>query len=117
MAAGARRAQQLGQQQRQLQRAAPRDPAERVEVSAKFASMPTSTAAHTSAVNFPSGMWMPVHLFRCIRAAKGLCPGSRGDMASNRASRRHARGGPWARPERADSNESERDRTPGRLLP
>jgi hypothetical protein len=85
VAAGACTAQRLGQQQLQRQRAAPRDPAVRVEVSAKCASMPTRTAVHTSAVNFTSAMWMSLHLFRCIRAMKGLCWRCRGDMGSIRA--------------------------------
>ncbi len=51
-------AQQLGQQQQlQRARAAPWDPAVRVEVSAKFASMPISTSVHTSTVNFVSAIW------------------------------------------------------------
>ncbi|QFQ97889.1 hypothetical protein F9278_18565 [Streptomyces phaeolivaceus] len=103
MTAGASEAQQLGQQQLQRRRAAPGDPAVRVEVSAKYASMPTRTAVHTSAVNFASGIWMPVHLFRCIRATKGLCVGCRGHMAHN--------------PERVSRIAPERDRTPGRLSP
>ncbi|GAA3978102.1 hypothetical protein GCM10022232_07280 [Streptomyces plumbiresistens] len=85
-AAGARLAQQPGQQQ-QLQRAwaAPRDPAERVEVSAKFASMPTRTAAHTSTVNSTPGMWDMFHLIRFISQVKGLFMCPPGHMAHNRA--------------------------------
>ncbi|RZB17297.1 hypothetical protein StrepF001_21365 [Streptomyces sp. F001] len=79
-------AQQLEQQQ-QLQRAwaAPRDPAERVEVGAKFASMPTRTAVHTPTVNSTPGMWDMVHLIRFISQVKGLFTGPPGHMAHNRA--------------------------------
>ena len=82
------KAQQQGQQQLQRARAAPWDPAVRVEVSAKFASMPTRTAVHTSTVNSMPGMWDPVHLFRAIWQMKGLCMGSPGHMAHNRARKR-----------------------------
>lgn len=44
----------------------------RVEVMAKFASMPTRTPAHTLAVNSTPEMWDPVHLIRFISTAKGL---------------------------------------------
>jgi hypothetical protein len=44
----------------------------RVEVSAGFASMPTSTAVHTSTVNLTPGMWEMFHLIRFISQAKGL---------------------------------------------
>ncbi|GGR88667.1 hypothetical protein GCM10010269_29800 [Streptomyces humidus] len=75
-AAGARWAQQLGRrQQLQRTRAAPWDPAEPVEVSAKFASMPTRTAVHTRTVNSTPGMWDTVHLNRFICEVKGLCMG------------------------------------------
>jgi len=57
----------------------------RVEVSAKFASMPTRTPVHTSAVNFTSGMWEMFHLIRFIWQAKGLFRSRRGHMAHNRA--------------------------------
>ena len=79
-------AQQLGQQQ-QLQRAwaAPRDPAERVEVSAKFASMPPRTAVHTCTVNSAPGMWDMFHLIRFISEVKGLFTRPSGHMAHNRA--------------------------------
>ncbi|GGN93512.1 hypothetical protein GCM10011579_092130 [Streptomyces albiflavescens] len=79
-------AQQLEQQQQlQRARAAPWDPAVRVEVSAKFASMPTRTSVHTPAVNFMSGMWAMFHLIRFIWQAKGLCRSRPGHMAHNRA--------------------------------
>ncbi|GAA3303040.1 hypothetical protein GCM10020295_50580 [Streptomyces cinereospinus] len=95
-AAGARSAQQLEQQQ-QLRRAwaAPRDPAERVEVGAKFASMPTRTAAHTSTVNSAPDMWDMFHLIRFIDQVKGLLTPSPGHMAHNRACKR--RGDPVIR--------------------
>ncbi|MPY62269.1 hypothetical protein FNH08_35540 [Streptomyces spongiae] len=82
MAAGARWAQQLEQQQLQRARAAPRNPAERVEVSAKFASMPTRTPVHTSAVNLTPDMWEMFHLIRSTWPVKGLCsrfPGHQAD--------------------------------------
>jgi hypothetical protein len=84
------RAQQLEQQQ-QLQRAwaAPRDPAVRVEVSAKFASMPTRRAVHTSTVNCMSGMWEMFHLIRFIWQAKGLLRRLPGHMAHNRVNKPH----------------------------
>ncbi|BFO22114.1 hypothetical protein SHKM778_85020 [Streptomyces sp. KM77-8] len=66
------RAQQPEQRQLQRARAAPRNPAERVGVSAEFASMPTSTAAHSSTVNSATGMWDRVHPIRFISQAKGL---------------------------------------------
>ncbi|GGN37164.1 hypothetical protein GCM10011578_081170 [Streptomyces fuscichromogenes] len=78
-------AQQLEQQQLQRARAAPWDPAVRVEVSAKFASMPTRTSVHTSRVNSTPGMWDTVHLIRFISLPKGLCREHPGHMAHNRA--------------------------------
>lgn len=57
----------------------------RVEVSAKFASMPTRTAVHTFTVNSTPGMWDMVHLIRFIWLAKGLFKGHPGHMALNRA--------------------------------
>lgn len=57
----------------------------RVEVSAKFASMPTRTPVHTLTVNLPSGMWEMFHLIRFISVAKGLCESPLGHMAHNRA--------------------------------
>lgn len=57
----------------------------RVEVSAKFASMPTRTPVHTRTVNLMSGMWAMFHLIRFISVAKGLCRSLRGHMAHNRA--------------------------------
>jgi hypothetical protein len=57
----------------------------RVEVSAKFASMPTRTAAHTSTVNSKPGSWDVVHLFRSICQMKGLFTRPPGHMAHNRA--------------------------------
>ena len=75
-------AQQLEQQQQlQRARAAPWDPAVRVEVSAKFASMPTRTAVHTFTVNSAPGMWDMVHLIRFMSEAKGLCMRHPGHMA------------------------------------
>lgn len=55
----------------------------RVEVSAKFANMPTRTAAHTSAVNSMPGMWDMFHLIRFICQVKGLfirCSGHMGHI-------------------------------------
>lgn len=80
------RAQQLEQQQ-QLQRtwAAPWDPAVRVEVDAKFASMPIRSPLHTLTVNFMSDMWGMFHLIRFIWQAKGLFTRVSGHMAHNRA--------------------------------
>ncbi|GAA2545965.1 hypothetical protein GCM10010398_35950 [Streptomyces fimbriatus] len=66
------RAQRPEQQQLQRARAAPRDPAGRVEVSAKFASMPIRTPVHTFTVNSTPGMWDMVHLIRFISSVKGL---------------------------------------------
>ncbi|GAA4557658.1 hypothetical protein GCM10023097_65230 [Streptomyces collinus] len=83
--AGAGGAQQLGQQQLQRARAAPWDPAVRVVVSAKFASMPTRTPVHTFTVNSTPGMWDVVHLIRSIAQMKGLFMARPGHMASNRA--------------------------------
>ena len=82
------RAQQLEQQQ-QLQRAwaAPRDPAVRVEVVAKCASMPTRTPVHTSTVNCMSGMREMFHLIRFIWQAKGLFRRLPGHMAHNRVNK------------------------------
>ncbi|KUO19025.1 hypothetical protein AQJ91_22775 [Streptomyces dysideae] len=57
----------------------------RVEVSAKFASMPTRTAVHTFTVNSTPGMWDMFHLIRFISVAKGLFRGHPGHMAHNRA--------------------------------
>lgn len=45
----------------------------RVEVSAKFASMPPRTAVHTGTVNSAPGMWDMFHLIRFICQVKGLC--------------------------------------------
>ncbi|GAA3886291.1 hypothetical protein GCM10023084_43780 [Streptomyces lacrimifluminis] len=85
-AAGARWAQQLEQQQQlQRTRSAPRDRAGRVEVSAKFASMPTRTSVHTSTVNSTPGMWDMFHLIRFTSQVKGLFPRLRGHMAHNQA--------------------------------
>jgi hypothetical protein len=76
-------AQQLEQKQQQRARAAPWDPAVRVEAGAKFASMPTRTPVHTSAVNFVSAIWEMFHLYRFTWQAKGLCRGYPGHMAHN----------------------------------
>lgn len=47
----------------------------RVEVSAKFASMPTRTAVCTSTVNSTPVKWDMFHLIRFISVAKGLFMG------------------------------------------
>lgn len=65
-------AQQPEQRQLQRARAAPRNPAERVGVSAGFASMPTRTPVHSSTVNSEPGSWDVVHLIRVISWLKGL---------------------------------------------
>lgn len=52
----------------------------RVEVSAKFASMPNRTSVHTSGVNLAPGMWDRFHLFRFIPEVKGLLIGMPGHM-------------------------------------
>lgn len=65
----------------------------RVEVSAKFASMPTRTSAHTRTVNFTSDMWAMFHLIRASSKVKGLCRRLPGHMAHNRAHE------PWSDPE------------------
>ncbi|AYN41001.1 hypothetical protein D9753_21335 [Streptomyces dangxiongensis] len=84
--AGADSAQRLGQQQQlQRARAAPRDPAERVEAGAKFASMPTRTPVHTRTVNSPPGMWDMFHLIRFFWQVKGLFTGMWGHMGHIRA--------------------------------
>lgn len=57
----------------------------RVEVSAKFASMPTRTPADTFTVNSTPGMWDAFHLIRFIREVKGLFTGFPGHMAHIRA--------------------------------
>ncbi|MEI5099563.1 hypothetical protein RB200_14440 [Streptomyces sp. PmtG] len=78
-------AQQLEQAHAQVQRqragAALADPLVRITESAKFASMPTRTAAHTFDVNSLSAMWAMFHLIRLSELAKGLCGGPRGHMA------------------------------------
>ena len=85
-AAGARWAQQLEQQQQlQRTRAAPRDRAGRVEVSAEFASMPTRTPVHALTVNSAPGMWDMFHLIRFTSQVKGLFARLRGHMAHNQA--------------------------------
>ncbi|GAA5066381.1 hypothetical protein GCM10023336_48060 [Streptomyces similanensis] len=73
-------AQQPRQRQLQRERAAPWDPAVRVEVSAEFASMPTRTPAHTRSVNSTPGMWDMFHLIRFISQVKGLLMGVAGHM-------------------------------------
>lgn len=57
----------------------------RVEVSAKFASMPTRTSVHTPTVNFMPAKWEMFHLIRFISQAKGLFSSRPGHMAHNRA--------------------------------
>jgi len=94
-------AQQLEQQQLQRARAAPWDPAVRVEVGAKFASMPTRQSVHTSTVNSTPGKWDAFHLIRFIYEVKGLFTARPGHMAHNRAHRPPV----------------ERDRTSGRPSP
>ena len=80
--AGARSAQQLEQrQQLQRARAAPWDPAGRVEASTKFASMPTRTAVHTCTVNSMPVMWGMFHLIRFMSRMKGLLNRVPGHMA------------------------------------
>ncbi|QEV60377.1 hypothetical protein CP982_17975 [Streptomyces spectabilis] len=85
-------AQQLEQAHARVQRqragAAPEDPLLRVTESAKFASMPTRTAAHTSAVNSMSGMWTMFHRIRLFCQAKGLCGASGDTSRTNRRSNR-----------------------------
>lgn len=56
----------------------------RVEVSAKFASMPTRTSVHTFRVNSTPGMWDMFHLIRFTSLPKGLLSGYPGHMAHNR---------------------------------
>jgi hypothetical protein len=55
----------------------------RVEVSAKFASMPPRTPVHTRTVNSTSAMWDIFHLIRCVSQVNGLFPRLPGDMAHN----------------------------------
>jgi hypothetical protein len=57
----------------------------RVEVSAKFASMPIRTPAHTFTVNSKTGMWDAFHLIRFICEVKGLFTVLPGHKAHNRA--------------------------------
>ncbi|CAM5343052.1 hypothetical protein GCM10010256_62620 [Streptomyces coeruleorubidus] len=57
----------------------------RVEVSAKFASMPTRTPVHTLTVNSAPALWDVVHLIRSFTQMKGLFMPRPGHMASNRA--------------------------------
>ncbi|GGW75966.1 hypothetical protein GCM10010503_61940 [Streptomyces lucensis JCM 4490] len=79
-------AQQLEQQQQlQRARAAPWDPAVRVEVGAKFASMPTRTAVHTRAVNSTPGTCDTFHLIRFTCQVKGLFTRVPGHMGHIRA--------------------------------
>ncbi|TWV42604.1 hypothetical protein FRZ03_19575 [Streptomyces misionensis] len=81
-----RRAQQLEQrQQLQRARAAPWDPAVRVEVDAECASMPPRTTVHTCAVNSMTVMWDTIHLIRGIWPMGGLRPGTAGHMGHIRA--------------------------------
>ncbi|RIH59659.1 hypothetical protein D3C59_25445 [Streptomyces sp. SHP22-7] len=53
----------------------------RVEVSAKFASMPPRTAVHTGTVNSMPVMWDMFHLIRFIWKVKGLLRRLPGHMA------------------------------------
>lgn len=57
----------------------------RVEVSAKFASMPNRTSVHTRSVNSAPGMWDGFHPIRFICEAKGLLIGVSGHMGHIRA--------------------------------
>ncbi len=57
----------------------------RVEVNAKFASMPTRTAVHTWAVNSEPGMWDTFHPIRFFCQVKGLLTEIIGHMRHNRA--------------------------------
>lgn len=52
----------------------------RVEVSTKFASMPTRTAVHTFTVNSTPCEWDMFHLIRSISMVKGLCRRRPGHM-------------------------------------
>ncbi|GAA2590626.1 hypothetical protein GCM10010424_43750 [Streptomyces lienomycini] len=113
--AGARLAQQLEQrQQLQRARAAPWDPAVRVEASAKFASMPSRTAVHTSTVNSMTVMWDMFHLIRLIMLAKGLLRGLPGHMAHKSDAQPPLRSRDPNVIRFASARVSERDRTPGR---
>lgn len=69
----------------------------RVEVNAKFASMPTRTSVHTRSVNSAPGMWDMFHLIRFISLPKGLFSKHPGHMAHNRArAHRGTRSNIWA---------------------
>ena len=57
----------------------------RVEVVAKFASMPTRTSVHTRTVNSAPGGWDAIHPIRYVWETKGLFMRSPGHMAHNRA--------------------------------
>ncbi|GAB1335988.1 hypothetical protein ACE1SV_25780 [Streptomyces sp. E-15] len=57
----------------------------RVEVSAKFASMPTRTSVHTRTVNSGPAMWDMFHLIRSIWQMKGLFSRVSGHMGHIRA--------------------------------
>nr|BFD84455.1 hypothetical protein StreXyl84_38560 [Streptomyces sp. Xyl84] len=114
--AGARRRGAQQPQQRQLQRAraAPWDPAVRVEVSTEFASMPTRTPVHTNAVNSMPGMWDMVHLIRFISQVKGLLSGSPGHMAHMPGAQAPLRSRDPNVIRFASAGDPERDRRPGR---
>lgn len=64
----------------------------RVEVGAKYASMPPRTAVHTGSVNSLPGMWDMFHLIRFISQAKGLLIGVPGHMGHIRAREPHGTG-------------------------
>ncbi|GHH01846.1 hypothetical protein Srubr_71850 [Streptomyces rubradiris] len=64
----------------------------RVEVGAKYASMPPRTAVHTDSVNSLPGMWDMFHLIRFISQAKGLLIGVPGHMGHIRAREPHGTG-------------------------
>ena len=115
--AGAGVAQQLEQQQLQRARAAPWDPAVRVVGSAKFASMPTRTSVHTSAVNSAPGMWDMFHLIRFISPMKGLLSGPPGHMRHKPGAQAALRSCDPTVIRFAEARVSERDRTPGRPSP
>ncbi|TGB06360.1 hypothetical protein E2651_23620 [Streptomyces sp. MZ04] len=53
----------------------------RVVESAKFASMPNRTPAHTFSVNSLSAMWDMFHLIRLLSKVKGLCIRRTGHIA------------------------------------
>ncbi|GAA2898076.1 hypothetical protein GCM10010524_32770 [Streptomyces mexicanus] len=107
-------AQQPQQRQLQRARAAPWDPAVRVETSAEGASMPTRRPAHTSTVNSTPGMWDMFHLIRLISQVKGLLTGKAGHMAHMPGAQTPLRSRDPTVIRFASGRVSERDRRPGR---